>query len=67
MHSAISSTTWCITQILWVFFYVDDTLAQALSIMLKSDLIVLPVIGETQQIIGSLTLSELLNLALTEK
>ena len=47
-------------------FVVDDTLAQALSIMLKSDLIVLPVIGENQQIIGSLTLSELLNLALTE-
>ncbi len=45
---------------------VDDTLAQALSIMLESDLIVLPVIDETQQIIGSLTLSELLNLALTK-
>jgi len=45
---------------------IDDTLAHALKIMTRVDLIVLPVINDSQHIIGRLTLSELLNLALTE-
>lgn len=44
----------------------NDTLAHALRMMIEADLILLPVIDESQHIIGSLTLSELLNLALTE-
>ena len=44
--------------------FAHDTLAHALRMMVDADLIVLPVIDESQQIIGSLTLSELLNLAL---
>lgn len=43
-----------------------DTLAHALRMMIEEDLIVLPVIDESRQIIGSLSLSELLNLALVE-
>ena len=42
----------------------NDTLAHALRMMIEADLILLPVIDESQHIIGSLTLSELLNLAL---
>jgi len=34
--------------------------------MIESDLIILPLIDESQQIIGSLTLSELLNLVLVD-
>ena len=44
----------------------DDTLAHALHRMIEADLILLPVIDESQHIIGSLTLSELLNRALAE-
>ncbi len=44
----------------------NDTLAHALQMMIETDLIILPVIDESQHIIGSLTLSELLNLALIE-
>ena len=43
----------------------SDTLAYALRMMIESDLILLPVIDESQNIIGSLTLSELLNQVLT--
>ena len=42
----------------------NDTLAHALQMMIEADLIVLPVIDESQHIIGSLTLSEILNLVL---
>jgi CBS domain-containing protein len=38
-----------------------DTLDQALRIMVEMDLILLPVINESKQLIGSLSLSELLN------
>ncbi len=44
----------------------NDTLTHALRMMIEADLILLPVIDESQHIIGSLTLSELLNLALDE-
>ena len=44
----------------------NDTLAHALRMMIETDLIVLPVIDESQHIIGSLTLSEVLNLALAK-
>ena len=43
--------------------FANDTLAHALRMMIESDLILLPVIDELQHIIGSLTLSELLNQA----
>lgn len=43
-----------------------DTLAHALRKMVDTDLIILPVIDESRHIIGSLTLSELLNLALID-
>lgn len=46
--------------------FANDTLAHALRMMIETDLIVLPVIDESQHIIGSLTLSELLNLAFTK-
>jgi CBS domain-containing protein len=46
--------------------HADDTLAHALRKMIKTDLIILPVIDDSQHIIGSLTLSELLNLTLTD-
>jgi len=49
-----------------VVVFANDTLAHALQMMIEADLIVLPVIDESQQIIGSLTLSELLYLALTK-
>jgi CBS-domain-containing membrane protein len=42
----------------------DDTLAHALKEMIETVLIILPVIDESQQIIGSLTLTEIINLAL---
>lgn len=42
-----------------------DTLDHAIRIMIDSDLIVLPVVDESQQVIGRLRLSELLDLALT--
>jgi CBS domain-containing protein len=45
--------------------FANDTLAHALRIMIESDLTFLPVIDESHHIIGSLTLSELLNLATT--
>ena len=44
----------------------DDTLAQALKKMIETDLIILPVIDESGQIIGSLTLTEILNMALND-
>lgn len=44
----------------------SDTLAHALQMMIEADLIILPVIGDTQHIIGSLTLSELLDRAFVE-
>jgi CBS-domain-containing membrane protein len=44
----------------------NDTLAHALRKMIETDLIILPVIDESRHIIGSLTLSELLNLALID-
>jgi len=44
----------------------QDTLADSLRIMIETNLTVLPVINESQHIIGSLTLSELLDLALTD-
>ena len=44
----------------------NDTLALALRKMIETDLIILPVIDESRHIIGSLTLSELLNLALID-
>ena len=43
----------------------DDTLDHALRIMVDTDLIILPVVDESQYVIGRLRLSELLNLALT--
>ena len=43
-----------------------DSLANALHLMIESDLIVLPVIDESMNIIGNLSLSELLYLALTK-
>lgn len=46
--------------------FTDDTLAQALKKMIKLDLIILPVIDEAEHILGSLTLSELLDQVLTE-
>lgn len=39
----------------------NDTLAHALRIMIETDVIILPVIDELRNIIGCLTLSELLN------
>ena len=42
----------------------NDSLAIALRMMIETDLIVLPVIDESQQVIGNLTLSELLCLVL---
>ena len=44
----------------------QDTLANSLRIMIETNLTVLPVINESQHIIGNLTLSELLDLALTD-
>ena len=44
----------------------DDTLAHSLKKMIEIDLIILPVIDESQQIIGSITLTEILNLALND-
>jgi CBS domain-containing protein len=44
----------------------NDTLAEALRKMIATDLIILPVIDESHRIIGSLTLSELLNLTLLD-
>ncbi len=41
--------------------FANDTLAHALRMMIDADLILLPVIDELRHIIGSLTLSELLN------
>ncbi len=49
-----------------VAVFANDTLAHALQMMIEADLIVLPVIDESQSIIGSLTLSEILNLVLTK-
>ena len=46
--------------------FIHDTLAHALRMMIEVDLIVLPVLDESQHIIGGLTLSELLNLALID-
>lgn len=43
----------------------DDTLDHALRIMIDSDLIILPVVDQSQRVIGRLRLSELLNLALS--
>jgi CBS domain-containing protein len=42
----------------------EDTLADALHRMIEADLVILPVIDEDRHIIGSLTLSELLNRAM---
>jgi CBS-domain-containing membrane protein len=42
----------------------DNTLDQALKIMVETDLILLPVVDDSQRVIGRLRLSELLNLAL---
>ena len=39
----------------------SDSLTHALRLMIKADLIILPVLDKSQQIIGSLTLSELLH------
>jgi CBS domain-containing protein len=44
----------------------NDSLAIALQRMIESDSIILPVIDEAQHIIGSLTLSELLDRVLVE-
>jgi CBS domain-containing protein len=44
----------------------DDNLAHALKKMIEADLIILPVIDESHQIIGSLTLTEILNTALID-
>ena len=44
----------------------NDTLGKALGNMVDIDLIVLPVVDESQHVIGRLRLSELLNLALSE-
>ncbi len=49
-----------------VAVFANDTLAHALQMMIEADLIVLPVIDESQHIIGNLTLSEILSLALTK-
>ena len=46
--------------------FIHDTLAHALRMMIETDLIVLPVIDESQRIIGGLSLSELLNLAIVK-
>jgi CBS-domain-containing membrane protein len=46
--------------------FTSDTLAHALRKMIETDLIILPVIDKSQKIIGSLTLSELLNRALID-
>ena len=46
--------------------YVNDTLASALEIMIRNDLIIVPVIDESEHVIGSLSLSELLTCALAE-
>jgi len=46
--------------------FANNTLAHALQMMIEADLIVLPVIDESQHIIGSLTLSEVLSLALVK-
>ena len=44
----------------------DDSLAHALRIMVEMDLIVLPVVDETDRIVGDLKLSELLARAIPE-
>jgi len=49
-----------------VVVFANDTLAHALQKMIEADLIVLPVINESQEIIGNLTLSELLYRVLTK-
>ena len=49
-----------------VAVFANDTLAHALMMMIEAGLIVLPVIDESLHIIGSLTLSEILSLALTK-
>jgi CBS-domain-containing membrane protein len=46
--------------------FASDSLALALQKMIVTDSIILPVIDESQYIIGSLTLSELLNRVLVE-
>lgn len=46
--------------------YVNDTLARALEIMIQADLIILPVIDESEKVLGSLSLSELLTCVLGE-
>jgi CBS-domain-containing membrane protein len=45
---------------------VDNTLAHTLKKMIETDLIILPVIDEARQIIGSITLTEILNMALID-
>ena len=45
----------------------EDTLDQALRTMVDMDLILLPVVDESKHLIGSLSLSELLNVALVEE
>ena len=49
-----------------VAFFANETLAHALQMMIEAGLIVLPVIDESQYIIGNLTLSEILSLALNK-
>ena len=49
-----------------VAVFANDTLAHAAQMMIEADLIVLPVIDESQHIIGSLTICELLNLVLNK-
>jgi CBS-domain-containing membrane protein len=44
----------------------NDTLDQALRIMVDMDLILLPVVDESHRLVGSLSLSEILNIALIE-
>ena len=46
--------------------FANETLAQAIKTMTEADLIVLPVVDESQHIIGGLTISEVLNMALVE-
>jgi len=46
--------------------HLDDTLADALKVMVDTDLILLPVVDESERIIGSLRLAEVFNLALDE-
>ena len=46
--------------------FANETLAHAIKTMIEADLIVLPVVDESRHIIGGLTLSEVLNLALVE-